>query len=246
MLRYQNKRVVIIGGTSGIGLATAQYLLNKGAQVIVTGRSAADLQTAKPILGEHNVLKNDISLLSEMANLRKQIATRFAAIDLLFINAGITAMGEFTTTREEDYDRLFGINTKGAYFMIQTLAPLISDGGAIVVTTSVANVKGLPSTSVYAATKAALRSMVRSFARELLPRQIRVNAVSPGPIDTPILGKTLGEDAAEKARAQFEENNPMKRFGQSEEVARAVAFLAFGATYTTGAELPVDGGASQL
>jgi NAD(P)-dependent dehydrogenase (short-subunit alcohol dehydrogenase family) len=126
------------------------------------------------------------------------------------------------------------------------LAPLIADGGSIVFTTSVVNVKGLPMVSVYAATKAALRSMTRSIARELLPRGIRVNAVSPGPINTSILDKTLGPEAAERAKAQMQENNPMKRFGDPIEVAKAVVFLGFDATYTTGAELTVDGGASQL
>jgi NAD(P)-dependent dehydrogenase (short-subunit alcohol dehydrogenase family) len=144
------------------------------------------------------------------------------------------------------YDELLTVNAKGPYFTVQKLAPLMARGGAVVLTTSVANVKGLPMVSAYSASKAALRSMTRTLARELLPRGIRVNAVSPGPIDTGILERTLPKEAAERTRAQMTENNPMKRFGHPEEVAKAVMFLAFEATFTTGAEMPVDGGASQL
>ena len=147
---------------------------------------------------------------------------------------------------EEAYDQLLAVNAKGPYFAVQRLAPLIVEGGAVVVITSVADALGIPMISGYAASKAALRSMVRSFARELLPRGIRVNAVSPGPIDSGILEKSMPPEAAERTREQMTGENPMGRFGRPEEVARAMAFMAFDATYTTGAELVVDGGATQL
>lgn len=144
------------------------------------------------------------------------------------------------------YDELFAINVKGAFFTVQKLAPLLSTGAGVVLTTSAANAIGMLDTSVYAAGKAALRSMARSFSRELLPRGIRVNAVSPGPIDTGILEKTMTEEAAEQFKAQVVADNPMQRFGTLDEFARAATFLAFEATYTTGAEFTVDGGRTQL
>jgi NAD(P)-dependent dehydrogenase (short-subunit alcohol dehydrogenase family) len=152
----------------------------------------------------------------------------------------------FESMSEEVYDELFAINVKGPYFTVQKLAPLLKEGSGVVLTTSVANVLGLPGISAYAAGKAALRSMTRSLARELLPRQIRVNAVSPGPIDTGILNKALPRKAAERTKSQMTASNPMQRFGEPAELAKAVLYLAFDATCTTGAELAVDGGASQL
>jgi NAD(P)-dependent dehydrogenase (short-subunit alcohol dehydrogenase family) len=164
----------------------------------------------------------------------------------VLVNAGITAFVPFEAVTEETYDELFAVNTKGPYFTVQKLAPLLAEGSGVVLTTSIANVKGIEAISTYAATKAALRSMTRSLARELLPRSIRVNAVSPGPIDTGIMAKVLPPEALEQAQAQMRADIPMHRFGTSAEVARAVAFLAFDATFTTGAELTVDGGGAQL
>jgi NAD(P)-dependent dehydrogenase (short-subunit alcohol dehydrogenase family) len=167
-------------------------------------------------------------------------------LEALFVNAGITRTMPFESTTEEMYDELFAINVKGAYFTVQKLAPLLSTGAGVVLTTSVANVIGMLEASVYAAGKAALRSMARSLSRELLPRGIRVNAVSPGPIDTGILENTMTEEAAEQFKAQRVAENPMQRFGTPDEIARAAAFLALDATYTTGAEFAVDEGATQL
>lgn len=246
MGRYDGRRVVVIGGTSGMGLATARHLLDEGARVLVTGRSEAGLAAARTALGEAAVVGSDAGSMADIQALPARVQEHLGGIDLLFINAGINIAGPFDALTEAAYDQGFAVNTKGPYFIVQTLAPLIAAGGAIVLTTSIANVKGMPGASAYAATKAALRSLVRSFARELLARNIRVNAVSPGPIDTPILAKSLGAVAAEEARTLFRNTNPMRRLGAPDEIARAVAFLAFEATYTTGAELPVDGGASQL
>lgn len=247
MGNFQGKKIVITGGTSGMGLTTAKYFVEAGARVLVTGRSESALEKARVELGPDGiVVRSDTSRLADIHGLAERVRVDLRTIDLLFVNAGVTVYGSFDSTTEETYDRLSDINVKGAYFTAQQLAPLIVDGGAIVFTTSVANVKGLAGSSVYSMTKAAVRSMTRTFARELLPRGIRVNAVSPGPIDTGILDRSMPADMAEQTKAGMRSNNPMQRFGTSEEIAKAVAFLGFEATFTTGAELPVDGGVSQL
>jgi NAD(P)-dependent dehydrogenase (short-subunit alcohol dehydrogenase family) len=247
MGQYDGKRAVITGGTSGIGLATAKLLIAQGGRVLVTGRSKAGLAPAQVELGKDAiVMESDAASLADIGALADRVKSEFGTFDLLFVNAGQTGFVPFESMTEAVYDQLLTVNAKGAYFAVQKLAPLMIEGGAVVLTTSIADVKGFPSASAYAASKAALRSMARSFARELLPRGIRVNAVSPGPVDTPIIDKAASKDAADRIKLELREANPMKPFGRPEEVAKAVLFLAFEATYTTGAELPVDGGASQL
>lgn len=184
--------------------------------------------------------------LGDLDALADRVRSEFGNFDLLFANAGVTRPGPLEGVTEADYDETLAVNAKGPYFAVQKLAPLMREGGAVVLTTSVANEMSLPMLSAYAASKAALRSMARTLARELLPRAIRVNAVSPGAIDSGVLDRTMPADAAEEAKRQYSEGTPMGRLGRSEEVAEAVAFLAFGATFTTGAELVVDGGATQL
>ncbi|MGW7532185.1 SDR family oxidoreductase [Amycolatopsis sp. NPDC054798] len=246
-MKYEGKRVVIVGGTSGFGFTVAKRLTSEGGRVIVTGRKREQLDKAAVELGERAVVvRSDIASLAELDALADRVEKEFGTIDAVFVNAGVAKMAPLAEVREEDFDELFAINAKGPYFTVQKLAPLLNEGGAVVLTTSVANVRGVPMMSGYAATKAALRSMARSFATELLPRKIRVNAVSPGPIDTGILDRSLPPEVAEPAKAQMTADNPMSRFGAPEEVATAMLFLAFDATYTTGAELPVDGGVSQL
>ncbi|MEU0336675.1 SDR family oxidoreductase [Streptomyces sp. NPDC006193] len=244
---YSGKNVVITGGSSGIGFATAKLLADAGARVVITGRSRTTLDHAAERLGE-NVLavRSDVSSLPDLDALAAHVRDALGTVHALFVNAGITSAMPFASTTEEMYDESFAINVKGAFFTVQKLAPLLSTGAGVVLTTSVANVMGIPETSVYAAGKAALRSMARSFSRELLPRGIRVNAISPGPVDTGILEKTMPKEAADRFKAERIAASPMRRFGTPEEVARAVAFLAFEATYTTGAELVVDGGITQL
>ena len=248
MERYEAKRAVIIGGTSGMGLATAKMLLDGGARVLVTGRSQAGLESAQKELGKGAiVVSSDARSLTDIDALASRVKAEFGAFDLLFVNAGFGLFAPLENTTEAIYDEMFNLNAKGPFFAVQKLAPLISRGGSVVLTTSVANVKGMPGLAAYGAAKAALRSFARTLAAELLPREIRVNAVTPGPIDTPILNKAFPDkDAAAQVAEQMRGMNPMKRLGTSEEVAKAVLFLAFDATYTTGAELPVDGGWSQL
>jgi len=248
MERYQGKKVVIIGGTSGMGLATAKMLLDRAARVLVTGRSQAGLESAQKELGTGAiVVSSDARSLTDIDGLASRVKAEFDTLDLLFVNAGFSIRAPIESMTEAVYDEMFNLNAKGPLFAVQKLAPLINRGGSIVFTTSIANVKGMPGNAAYGAAKAAVRSFARTLAAELLPREIRVNAVTPGPIDTPILGKMFPDkDAAAQLREKMTGMVPMKRWGTSEEIAKAVLFLAFDATYTTGAELPVDGGWSQL
>ena len=248
MERYEAKRAVIIGGTSGMGLATAVMLLDGGARVLATGRSKAGLESAQKELGKGAlVVSSDARSLTDLDALASRAKAEFDTIDLLFVNAGFSIPTPLENVTSAVYDEMFNLNAKGPFFAVQKLAPLINRGGAVVLTTSVANVKGLPGQAAYGAAKAALRSLARTLAVELLPREIRINAVTPGPIDTPILGKVFtNKDAVAQIKEKMAGIVPMKRFGTSEEVAKAVLFLGFDATYTNGAELPVDGGWSQL
>src|SRR5271156_4182321 len=247
MKRYEDKKVVIIGGTSGMGLAAAKMLLDGGARVLVTGRSKEGLESAQKELGnEAIVVSSDARSLTDLDALASRVKAEFDTLDLLFVNAGFSIRAPLESITEAIYDEMFNLNAKGALFVVQKLAPLINRGGSIVLTTSAANVKGLPGQATYGAAKAALRSFARVLATELLPQDIRVNAVSPGPIDTGILDKVFPtEEMRNQVKGHTVTMIPMKRFGKSEEIAKAVLFLAFDATFTTGFELPVDGGWSQ-
>src|SRR5471032_533254 len=195
MNRYQDKKVVIIGGTSGMGLATAKMLINGGARVLVTGRSQAGLESARQELGDGAiVVSSDARSLTDIDALAAQVKSEFDTFDLLFVNAGFSIPTPLGSVTEAIYDEMFNLNAKGPFFAIQKLAPLINRGGSVVLTTSVANLKGLPGQAAYGAAKAALRSFARVLATELLPQEIRVNAVSPGPIDTGILEKVFPTD----------------------------------------------------
>lgn len=247
MGEYDNKTVLITGGSSGLGLATAELLVAGGARVMITGRNQAALDSVAGQLGGGVIaVRSDAASLPDIDALASRVRAEFGSLDLVFVNAGLTRFLPFESMTEEVYDEVLAVNAKGPYFTVQKLAPVMREGGSVVLTTAVANVKGLPMISAYAASKAALRSMARSLARELAPRGIRVNAVTPGPIDTGILEKVMPKQAAEQAMAEMVQRNPMQRSGRPDEVARAVAYLAFDATYTTGSELAVDGGASQL
>ena len=248
MSRCEGKKVVIIGGTSGIGLATAKMLVDGGARVLVTGRSQAGLDSTQKELGKGGVaVSSDARSLTDIDALASRVKAEFDTFDLLFVNAGFSLFAPLENTTEATFDEMFNLNAKGPFFAVQKLAPLMNQGGAVVLTTSTANIKGMPLIAAYGGAKAALRSFARTFAAELLPRGIRVNAVSPGPTETPIIGKAFPDkDVAAQLTAQMTEAIPMKRFGTAEEQAKAVLFLAFDATFTTGAEFPVDGGWSQL
>ncbi len=249
MNRFEGKTALITGGTTGIGFATAKLFISEGARVIVTGRAAATIKSAQAELGENAiVVRSDATLFSDMDALAAKVKDTFGKLDVLFVNAGYGQWVPFEQVTEQVYDEMLNLNAKGPYFIVQKLVPLMPEGSSVVFTTSLANVKAVPALSAYGAAKAALRSMTRSLAGELAPRGIRVNAVNPGPIgETDILQKVgMPKEAKDQVYVQMAESVPMKRLGQPEEIAKAVAYLAIDATYTTGAEIPVDGGWSQL
>lgn len=221
--------------------------MDEGARVLITGRSQAALDAATGQLGPNAVaVRSDASSLPGTDALADRVKAEFGTVDALFANAGVNGFAPFEATTEELFDDVLKVNAKGPYSTVQKLVPLLAEGGGVVLTTSVANVLGLPPLSAYAAGKAAVRSMTRSLARELLPHGIRVTAVSPGPIDSGILEKPTPAAAAAQAKAQMAADNLMLRMGTPAGVAKAVVFLAFDATFTTGTELAVDGGGSQL
>lgn len=247
MNKYAGKKAVITGGTIGMGLAIARALRDGGADVLLTGRNGKNLAEARANLGDGvHVVQSDTAVLADIAALAETVAEKLGEIDYLFVNAGISELAPFDQVTEESYDRQFGVNAKGAFFTVQRLVPAIRRGGAVVFTTSIANVMGTPSMTVYSATKAALRSMSQGFAAELLPQGIRVNAVSPGFIKTPTMGSAgLSPEELVAFEKEGNELTPMGRTGTSEEVATAALFLAAEATFTTGVELAVDGGLAQ-
>jgi NAD(P)-dependent dehydrogenase (short-subunit alcohol dehydrogenase family) len=249
MKRLEGKVAVITGGNSGIGLATAKRFLEEGAKVAISGRSQQTLDEAAKQLGKDVLaVKSDTAKVSEIESFLNAVAKKFGKIDVLFVNAGVAKFAPFADTSEAIYDEQFNINVRGAYFTIQKALPHLNDGASIILNTSVAGSKGTESASAYSSTKAAMRSFARTVAAELVGRNIRVNAVAPGPIATPIFGRTgLPQEAIDGFAKQIKEQVPMKRFGQPEEVAGAVAFLASSdASYITGVELNVDGGLGQI
>ncbi|QDU69440.1 glucose 1-dehydrogenase [Engelhardtia mirabilis] len=249
MQQLDNKIALVTGGTSGIGLATAKRLIDEGAQVVITGRNQETLDAALSELGERALgVRGDVADAADRKQLFATIGERFGRIDILFANAGVFAMAPFAEQDQEGLERMFGINFGGVYFVVQQALPLMSAGSSVVINTSVAGNVGMAGASVYSATKAALRSLVRTLAAELSPLGIRVNAVSPGPIETPIFGKTGMEKGALDAMAEALVGKvPLGRFGRPEEIANATLFLASSeASFVNGVELTVDGGMTQV
>ncbi len=247
--RLAGKVAVITGGNSGIGLASARRFASEGARVAILGRDPTTLEAALSELGDAAIgIAGDVQNLQDIDRLYETVEREFGSIDVLFVNAGVAKMRPVEAVDEEHFDELFNVNVKGAYFTVQKALPLMNDGGTIVLNTSIANQLGNPTMSVYAASKAALRSLARTFSAELVERGIRVNAVSPGPIETPIYGRLdLPPDALDEMAASFTERVPLKRFGAAEEVANAVLFLSSPeSSFVLGHELVVDGGMTQL
>ncbi len=249
MNKLTEKVAVITGGNSGIGLATARRFVQEGARVAIMGRDAETVRAAIDELGDAAIgVQGDVTNMGDLDNLFEIVREKFGSIDLLFVNAGVGQVRPIEAVDEAHFDLQFGVNVKGAYFTVQKALPLMNDGGAIVLNTSIANQTGNPNFSVYSATKAALRSLARTLSAELVGRGIRVNAISPGPIETPIFGRLgLPEDALEGLAQHFTEQVPMNRFGQADEIANAVLFLGSPeSSFVLGHELVVDGGMSQL
>ncbi len=247
--KLDKKVAVITGGASGIGLAIAKEFEQQGASIVVFGRNEKTAAIVRENLNEKALsVKGDVTIISDLEKLYAETSSAFGRIDTLVVNAGIAQFAPLEAVDEEFFDSIFNINVKGAYFTIQKALPLLSDGATIVLIASAVTQIGLPNSSVYSATKAALRSLARTLSTELLPRGIRVNTLSPGPIDTPLFGKfDMPKEEVEKFGEWMIGQHPMKRFGSSEEMAKAALFLASSeSSYITGIELIADGGMTQL
>ena len=246
MSKLKGKTALITGGTTGIGFETANLFINEGAKVVITGQNEGRVRKAGKELGPGSIgITADVSSLHDIDSMVRDVKDRLGKIDILFVNAGVLRMGSLSESDEEHFDFQVNVNFKGSFFTIQKVVPIMNDGGSIVINSSNANQIGIPGISVYSATKAALRSLSRTLSLELLDRKIRVNTVSPGPIETPIFGKTeIPEDVVEEITKEIIAQNPMKRFGKPHEIAKAVLFLASDdSSYMTGEEIIIDGGA---
>lgn len=273
MSRLNGKVAVITGGNSGIGLATAQAFVREGARVAIFGRDETTLNSAVAELetkaaaaangdgwaesGDGAVatatetaigVRGDVTNSADLDRLFEEVRERFGRIDILFVNAGIALPAPFDQTPEELLEKHFAVNVKGAYFTVQKALPLLNDGASVILTTSAGNQKGMPGMSAYLATKAAVRSFARTLSAELVGRGIRVNAISPGPVETPIFGRfDMPQEQAQEMAQQITSMIPMGRFGASDEIAEAVVFLASPeSSFVLGSEFVVDGGLSQL
>ena len=244
--KLDGKIAVITGGNSGIGLATAQRFVKEGAYVFITGRRQSELDKAAKQIGKTTVtgIQGDVSNLTDLDRLYDTVKGQKGRIDILFANAGIAEFAPLGSITESHFDKIFSVNVKGLLFTVQKALPLFQDGGSIILTASVGGSKGTPAFSVYDATKAAIRSFARSWTVDLKHRKIRVNAISPGPTDTPVL-RRLFED--EQMKTTLLNTIPLGRMGSPDEVAKAVLFLASDdSSFMTGIELFVDGGRGQI
>ena len=249
MGKLEGKIGLVTGGTSGIGFATARRFVEEGAHVFITGRRESELRTAVKEIGRNVTgVQGDVSKVDDLDRLFAQIKREKGTLDVVFANAGIAKYARLGTITEEFYDSIFDINVKGVVFTVQKALPLLPDGASIVLNSSIVGSKGLPSNSVYSATKAAIRSFARTWTTDLKDRHIRVNAISPGSIDTPGLSDLLASsETGEERKRMIEKLTPLGRLGTPDEIASTVVFLASDdSSYVTGIELFVDGGLAQV
>jgi NAD(P)-dependent dehydrogenase (short-subunit alcohol dehydrogenase family) len=243
--KLEGKIALITGGSTGIGLATAKQFVEEGAYVYITGRRQPELDAAVASIGSNiTAIQGDVTKLADLDRIFAQIGKEKGRLDIVFANAGGGPLVPLGSITEEHYDSVFNVNVKAVVFTVQKALPLIPKGGSIILTASIVSIKGFPSFSIYSATKAAVRSFARTWTTDLKDRGIRVNAVSPGPVDTPLLNEAFSNPDDMKALAS---TAVMGRLGRPEELAKAVAFLASSdASFITGVELFVDGGAAQV
>lgn len=243
--KLEGKIALITGGSAGIGLATAKQFVEEGAYVYITGRRKPELDTAVASIGSNiKAIQGDVAKLADLDRIYAQIGKEKGRLDIIFANAGLGEMAPFGSITEEHFDTTFNVNVKGVVFTVQKGLPLMPNGGSIILNASIVSIKGFPSFSIYSATKAAVRSFARTWTTDLKDRGIRVNAVSPGPIDTPLLDQTFANPDDKKGLTS---TVTMGRLGRPEEIAKAVVFLASSdASFITGIELFVDGGAAQV
>ncbi len=247
--KLAGKVAVITGGNSGIGLATAKVFQTEGATVVITGRRKEAVEAAVKEIGGNSIgFTSDTANLNAIRELYRDVNERVGKIDVLFLNAGVAKFGPVDSVDEATFDDMVNVNFKGLFFNVQYALPVLNDNASIILTTTMADRKGYPNTSVYSATKAAVRSLARTLSAELVGRGIRVNAVSPGPIETPIFGKLgVPEEGVPGLKEGFKDVVPMKRFGSADEIAKPALFLASDdSSFVLGVELMVDGGTAQL
>lgn len=242
------KVALVTGGSTGIGLASAQAFAAQGATVFITGRRQAELDAAVALMGERAVgIKGDVASLADLDRVFAQIAEQAGHLDILFANAGVGEMAPLGEITEAHFDYAFGVNVKGLLFTVQKALPLLKNGSSVILNASSLSIKGAENFSVYGATKAAVRNFARSWVLDLKPRNIRVNAISPGPVVTPGATALVPADQVQGVRAHLASLVPLGRMGQPEEIAKAVLFLASDdSSFINGIELFVDGGAAQI
>jgi len=248
-MQLKNKVAVITGGSSGIGLATAKRFVEEGAYVYITGRRQSELDKARQVIGNNvTVVKGDVANLIDLDHLYQVVSADKAVVDIVFANAGFVEHKTIEQLTQEHYEKTFDINVRGVIFTVQKALPLMKRGGCIILTSSIVADKGLPGHGAYGATKAALRSLAKTWTVELKDLGIRVNTLSPGATDTPIIdGQFSTKAQADEAREAFSGKTPMGRIGRPEELAAAALFLASdSSSYITGIDLPVDGGFAQV
>ncbi|WP_221390907.1 SDR family oxidoreductase [Dyadobacter sp. NIV53] len=247
--KLENKVVVVTGGNSGIGLATAKLFANEGAKVTITGRNAGTIETAVAEIGHNAIgIVSNVGDVKSFEPLYEKVDNAFGKIDVLVVNAGIMGMASLEDFTEDLFDQIVDVNYKGVFFTVQKALPFLNDGASIIITSSSVSEKGIPNGSVYVSSKAAERALVRAFAAELAVRKIRVNTLSPGAVNTPIFTKAgLSQDLSDGMNDFFANAVALKRLGRPEEIANGFLFLASDdSSYMTGVDLVIDGGFRDL